>query len=508
MAWLIGQALDQHRRGHRHAAGDRRAAAARLQRRLGAAHSLVVLGHAACPSPGAEPGAREALAGPPGLLRRSLAVAARAAPAARPDPAGAAPAGRVTVTSSVLLAGGGSAGHVSPLLALADCLRRRDPATRITALGHRRGPGGPAGAGARLPDRARPEGADAAPSRPDLLRLPGRAAPRPCAPPTGRSPTTGADVGRRVRWLRLHAGVPGRPPARRADRRPRAEPAARPGQPARRPAHAVRRDDVRRHAAAARRPLGHAAARRDRRPATGRGLREAARDELGLDAGPHHPARDRRVAGRAAAQRDLRRQRRPPAGRRGAGRCTSAARASRSTSALSADGEPPYVVLQYFDQMERAYAAADLVVCRSGANTVCELTAVGLPAVVRAAAGRQRRAAAERRAGGDGGRRAAGRRRRVHAGVGAQPCCCRCSRTRPRWPRWDWPPQPWASRTPTSGSPTWCEAAVAGRPRPAGPRPPMTPDDDLTCRRPAGRGAGAGALHRHRRRRHVRHRPR
>ena len=31
--------------------------------------------------------------------------------------------------------------------------------------------------------------------------------------------------------------------------------------------------------------------------------------------------------------------------------------------------------------MELAYAAADLVVARSGANTVCELTAVGLPAV-------------------------------------------------------------------------------------------------------------------------------
>src|SRR4029079_11048403 len=37
--------------------------------------------------------------------------------------------------ASVLLAGGGSAGHVSPLLALADCLRRRDPDLRITALG-------------------------------------------------------------------------------------------------------------------------------------------------------------------------------------------------------------------------------------------------------------------------------------------------------------------------------------------------------------------------------------
>ena len=31
--------------------------------------------------------------------------------------------------------------------------------------------------------------------------------------------------------------------------------------------------------------------------------------------------------------------------------------------------------------MDLAYAVADLVVARAGANTVCELTAVGLPAV-------------------------------------------------------------------------------------------------------------------------------
>ncbi|MDO5628839.1 MAG: glycosyltransferase, partial [Mobilicoccus sp.] len=36
---------------------------------------------------------------------------------------------------SVVLAGGGSAGHVSPLLALADALRRRDPDLTVTALG-------------------------------------------------------------------------------------------------------------------------------------------------------------------------------------------------------------------------------------------------------------------------------------------------------------------------------------------------------------------------------------
>ena len=41
--------------------------------------------------------------------------------------------------TSVLLAGGGSAGHVSPLLALADCLRRRNPDMAVTALGTEQG---------------------------------------------------------------------------------------------------------------------------------------------------------------------------------------------------------------------------------------------------------------------------------------------------------------------------------------------------------------------------------
>ncbi len=36
---------------------------------------------------------------------------------------------------SVVLAGGGTTGHVGPLLALADCLRRDDPETEITVLG-------------------------------------------------------------------------------------------------------------------------------------------------------------------------------------------------------------------------------------------------------------------------------------------------------------------------------------------------------------------------------------
>lgn len=41
---------------------------------------------------------------------------------------------------------------------------------------------------------------------------------------------------------------------------------------------------------------------------------------------------------------------------------------------------PPYVVERYIDRIDLAYAAADLVVCRAGANTVTEVAAVGLPA--------------------------------------------------------------------------------------------------------------------------------
>nr|WP_239569403.1 UDP-N-acetylglucosamine--N-acetylmuramyl-(pentapeptide) pyrophosphoryl-undecaprenol N-acetylglucosamine transferase [Geodermatophilus bullaregiensis] len=43
-------------------------------------------------------------------------------------------------------------------------------------------------------------------------------------------------------------------------------------------------------------------------------------------------------------------------------------------------GAAPYVVVDYLERMDLAYAAADLALCRSGAVTVAELSAVGLPA--------------------------------------------------------------------------------------------------------------------------------
>ncbi|MEV8374552.1 UDP-N-acetylglucosamine--N-acetylmuramyl-(pentapeptide) pyrophosphoryl-undecaprenol N-acetylglucosamine transferase [Kribbella sp. NPDC056861] len=45
-----------------------------------------------------------------------------------------------------------------------------------------------------------------------------------------------------------------------------------------------------------------------------------------------------------------------------------------------APADPPYVVVPYVNEMHYAYAAADFVICRSGAMTCAELAAVGLPA--------------------------------------------------------------------------------------------------------------------------------
>ena len=53
----------------------------------------------------------------------------------------------------------------------------------------------------------------------------------------------------------------------------------------------------------------------------------------------------------------------------------------RSGGAVSGPGgEVPYVVIEYLDRMDLAYAAADFALCRAGAMTCAELTAVGLPA--------------------------------------------------------------------------------------------------------------------------------
>ncbi|RKT56883.1 undecaprenyldiphospho-muramoylpentapeptide beta-N-acetylglucosaminyltransferase [Saccharothrix australiensis] len=54
----------------------------------------------------------------------------------------------------------------------------------------------------------------------------------------------------------------------------------------------------------------------------------------------------------------------------------------KNTVAVQAvPGAPAYVPVPYLERMDLAYAAADAVLCRSGAMTVAEVSAVGLPAV-------------------------------------------------------------------------------------------------------------------------------
>ena len=95
------------------------------------------------------------------------------------------------------------------------------------------------------------------------------------------------------------------------------------------------------------------------------------------------------------------------------------------------DGD--YRVAPYLERIDLAFACADLIICRSGAGTVSELTALGLPAFQRAARGRRGR-------GLDGGGW------RFHSGLGPWPCAgtacrsgqavpIRCQRVEIRHPR-------------------------------------------------------------------------
>jgi UDP-N-acetylglucosamine--N-acetylmuramyl-(pentapeptide) pyrophosphoryl-undecaprenol N-acetylglucosamine transferase len=60
---------------------------------------------------------------------------------------------------------------------------------------------------------------------------------------------------------------------------------------------------------------------------------------------------------------------------------TGAARYEEVREQLGATAPPTHHLRDYVDGMDAAYAAADLALCRAGANTVAELSAVGLPAV-------------------------------------------------------------------------------------------------------------------------------
>ena len=276
----------------------------------------------------------------------------------------------------VVLAGGGSAGHISPALALADALRRADPTVGITALGTERG----------LEVRLVPEhGYELAlippapvPRRPslDLLRLPGRVRASVLAAQAVLE-RTGADV---LVGFGGYVAAPGYLAARRA-KVPIVvhEQNARPGLANRlgarlTPYVATSSPGVKlAHATYVGLPLRQKIAALDRPAERGR-----ARAYFGLD--PDRPTL--LVFGGSQGARRLN-EAASGAARALVGAGIQVLHATGPANTVEVDvppGSAPYVTVPYLDQIELAYAAADAVLSRAGANSVAELTAVGLPA--------------------------------------------------------------------------------------------------------------------------------
>jgi UDP-N-acetylglucosamine--N-acetylmuramyl-(pentapeptide) pyrophosphoryl-undecaprenol N-acetylglucosamine transferase len=284
---------------------------------------------------------------------------------------------------SVVLAGGGTAGHVEPAMAVADALTALDPDVRITALGTQRGletrlvpergyhlelitpvplPRKPSGDLMRLPLRVRRAirqtravlddvDADVVIGFGGYVALPAYLAARGGRFRRRRIPVV-------VHEANASAGLANRVGARSAMRVLSAVPD--PG---------LRRVEV------VGVPVRAAITSLDRMALRGQarahfGFADDARVLLVFGGSQGAQSINRAVA---AAAKDL----------AVAGISVLHAHGPKNTLDLRepADGDPPYVAVPYLDRMDLAYAAADLAVCRSGAMTVAEVTDVGLPAV-------------------------------------------------------------------------------------------------------------------------------
>ena len=294
------------------------------------------------------------------------------------------------MVESVLLAGGGTAGHVNPLLAVADELRRRHPSVRVTVLGTASGleaelvpaRGYPLSVVPRVPMPRRPTL--------DWVRLPGRLSAAVRA--AGRAiDESGAQV---VVGFGGYVATPAYLAARR-----RGVPVviheqnARPGLANRLGARWARSVAVTFPGT----PLpGAIVTGLPLRPAVADliavrridpvGARRTAAESLGLD--PERPtllvtggslgalSLNTAVAEAAAAILSSGAQVLHLTGR-------GKADAVRATLGGLPAGLPTerYQVLEYLPAMERALAVADVVLARAGAGTVSELSALGIPAV-------------------------------------------------------------------------------------------------------------------------------
>ncbi|MEV8082140.1 undecaprenyldiphospho-muramoylpentapeptide beta-N-acetylglucosaminyltransferase [Pseudarthrobacter oxydans] len=285
-----------------------------------------------------------------------------------------------TNTPSIVLAGGGTAGHISPLLAIAAALREASPEAAILAVGT------PSGMETRLVPAAGVELATIDrvpfPRRPsaDLLRLPARLAGA-VRQAGAILDTAGADV---------LVGVGGYvcTPMYLAARKRRIpivihEANARPGLANRVGALMTRRVAVAfantplRHARHVGMPMRTEISGLDRAAA-----RTAARAALGLD--PVRPALI--VTGGSSGAQSINRTIAAAVERLSAAGIQTLHITGRGKAVMDSDGRPlaakDYRQVEYVDGMELAYAAADVLLARSGAATVCEVAAVGVPAVL------------------------------------------------------------------------------------------------------------------------------
>ncbi|MGI8647969.1 MAG: undecaprenyldiphospho-muramoylpentapeptide beta-N-acetylglucosaminyltransferase [Acidimicrobiales bacterium] len=290
---------------------------------------------------------------------------------------GADSLGATASLRSVVLAGGGTGGHIEPALALAQCLRRHDRKIRITCLGT------PKGLESELiPARGwdlRLVSAYPLPRRPnlDLLRTPGRirASMRGVREVLA---DVAADV---VVGFGGYVAVPaylaawrhGTPIVAHEVNSP-AGIANRLG--ARLTSHvALGADHVKlRGGRLVGIPLRPEIATLDRAKLAAR-----ARSDFGLDParptllvfGGSQGARSLNIAVAAAAELF---------GAAGI-QILHVIGARNSMATRPTEHGVPYVTLDYVDRMDLAYAAADLALCRAGALSCAELAAVGLPAV-------------------------------------------------------------------------------------------------------------------------------
>ena len=275
----------------------------------------------------------------------------------------------------VLLAGGGTAGHTSPLLATADALRRLDPTIEIVCLGTPRGlettvvpaAGYPLELIAPVPLPRRPNS--------DFFRVPGRL--------RGAVQEALAIVDRVRPDVVVGYGGYVSVPAYLAARRRKLplvvhEQNALPGLGNKVGARVASRvavsfpDTKLRNAEYVGLPIRRMISQLDRSS-----LRAEALAAFGLD-----PDRQTLVVtGGSQGARRLNQS------------ISAAARAFADAGVqvlhvVGAKGEAfpeptdvPYVVVPYVDRMDLALAAADLMVCRSGANSVIEAAATGVPAI-------------------------------------------------------------------------------------------------------------------------------